>query len=309
MFGPSPHEVRLSVVAMKLAWRTPTLASAAYAGRALRRGERSELTDLSPDLIRAAADFQLALRQTNLPTAKFWDELVAWSGLAETRRAAVERTIRRTARLPSAPFDLTLEFDGRFARIERELATMRPKLDEELLLRARPIREAWETVGPGLMRSIESLTEPGLLVSEATIVVVHPFAGGGGTSHLATDSVTWEGMLAHPHPELPETLRLAWMLSQLGLDVPRYEQELEEEDVARVAALAMLPATLAAGEELELVRCDEPTIARALEWWGLVESHRERAAEALLAWWDAYRERRPPWETALVALEQIMPVA
>lgn len=294
---------------MKLAWRTPTLASAAYAGRALRRGERSDLIGLSPGLVRAAADFQLALRQTNLPTVAFWDELVAWSGLAETRRAAVERSIRRTAGLPFAPFDLTLEFDGRFARIERELAALKPKLEEELPLRVRPIREAWETIGPGLMRSIESLTEPGLLVSEATVVVVHPFAGGGGTSHLATDSVTWEGMLAHPHPDLPETLRLAWMLSQLGLDLPRYEQELEEEDVARVAALAMLPATLAAGEELDLVRCDEPTIARALELWGLVESHRDRAAEALLAWWDAYRERRPPWETALVALEQIMPVA
>lgn len=294
---------------MKLAWRTPTLASAAYAGRALRRGERSDLIGLSPGLVRAAADFQLALRQTNLPTTEFWDELVAWSGLAETRRRAVEQALKRCARIPSAPFDLTLEFDLRFARIERELATLKPKLEEELSLRARPIREAWETVGPGLMRSIEKLTEPGLLVSQATIVVVHPFAGGGGSSHLATDSVTWEGMLAHPHPELPETLRLAWMLSQLGLDMPRYEQELEEDDVARVASLAMLPVTLAAGEEFDFVRCDEPTIARAMELWGLFDSHRDRAAEALLAWWDAYRERRPPWETALVALEQIMPVA
>ncbi|HEV7280986.1 MAG TPA: hypothetical protein VGN57_12345 [Pirellulaceae bacterium] len=294
---------------MKLAWKTPTLASAAYAGRALRRGERTDAADVSTSLVREATDFQAALRQTNLPTAKFWDELVAWSALAETRRAAVERTIRRSAQLPFAPFDLTLEFDGRFGRIERELATLRPRLGEELPLRVRPIREAWETVGPGLLRSVENLTEPGLLVGEATVVVVHPFTGGGGSSHLATDSVAWEGMLAHPHPELPETLRLAWMLSQLGLDVPRYEQELEEEDVERIAALAMLPATLAAGEELELVRCDEATVARALELWGLLDSHRERAAEALLAWWDAYQERRPPWETALVALEQIMPVA
>src|SRR5687768_7430761 len=106
---------------MKLAWRTSTLASAAYAGRALRRGERSDVVGSSPGLVRAAVDFQLALRQTNLPSARFWDELVAWSGLAETRRAAVERTIRRTAQLPFAPFDLTLEFDGRLGRIDREV--------------------------------------------------------------------------------------------------------------------------------------------------------------------------------------------
>lgn len=294
---------------MKLAWKTPTLTSAAYAGRVLRRGERSDAVDVSSALVREATDFQAALRQTNLPTAKFWDELVAWSALAETRRAAVERTIRRTAQLPFAPFDLTLEFDGRFARIERELANLKPKLAEELPLRVRPIREAWETVGPGLMRAIERLTEPNLLVGEAMVVVVHPFTGGGGSAHLATDSVTWEGMLVHPHPDLPETLRLAWMLSQLGLDVPRYEQELEEDDIERIAALAMLPATLAAGEELELIRCDESTVALALERWGLFESHRDRAAEALLAWWEAYQERRPPWETALVGLEQIMPIA
>lgn len=293
---------------MKLAWKTPTLATAAYVGRALRRGERSDLIGLSPGIVRAAADFQTALRLSNLPTAAFWDELLARSGLSE-RRSAIERSISRTANVPSAPFDLTLEFDQRLARIERELAMLRPKLEEELPLRVRPIREAWETIGPGLMRTLEELTEPGLLVREATVVVVHPFAGGGGASHLATDSVTWEGMLAHPHPDLPETLRLTWMLSQLGLDVARYERELEEDDIERVAALATLPATLAAGEEFDLCRCDEPTLAKALAIWGVVETHQDRAAEALLAWWGAYRERRPPWETALAGLEQIMPVA
>ena len=303
-YVPCPTDVSF----MKLDWKTPTPATAAYVGRALRRGERPDLVGATPGLVRAATDFQTALRQTNLPTARFWDELLGWSGLAERRRA-VEKAIVRTAEVPEPPFDLTLEFDQRFARIERELALARPKLAEELPLRVRPIREAWETIGPGLTRTIESLTEPGLLVKEATVVVVHPFTGGGGVPHLASDSVTWEGMLAHPHPDLPETLRLAWMLSQLGLDVPRYEQELEEDDIERVAALAMLPATLAAGEEFDLCRCDEPTLARAMEIWGIVDSHRERAAEALLAWWGAYRERRPPWETALAGLEQIMPVA
>lgn len=297
------------LVAMKLAWRTPTLASAAYAGWALSRGERNERIGLSPGLAAAAADFQQALRQADLPTTAFWDGLVAWSGLAGTRHQAVEEALIRGARFPSAPPELTQELDDRLADIERELATLRPKLEEELSLRARPIREAWETIGPGLMRSIEGLIEPGLLVSQATIVVVHPMNGGGGTAHLATDSATWEGMLAHPHPELPETLRLAWMLSQLGLDMPRYAQGLHQDGIARVAALAMLPATLAAGAEFDFVRCDAPTIARALELWNPAESHPGTASEALLAWWRAYRERRPPWETALVALEQIMPAA
>ena len=133
-----------------------------------------------------------------------------------------------------------------------------PKLLDELELRAGPLREQWEGRGPGLLAGICRLTEPGILVERADVLVVYPVAGGGGTAHREHNAVSIEAVLANPLPQLPEVARLAWLIAQLNLDLPRYTETLRGS--RRVAALATIPPTLAAAADVELVQDDRATL-------------------------------------------------
>jgi len=53
--------------------------------------------------------------------------------------------------------------------------------------------------------------------------------GGAGAAQLRTNSVRLEAVLTHPDPQLPETLRLGWLLSQLNQDLPIYSDTIRPE--------------------------------------------------------------------------------
>src|SRR5206468_2245664 len=112
-------------------------------------------------------------------------------------------------------------------------------------------------------------TDPTVLVPQADVVLVHPFLGGHGQAWLFYNCVTLEGVLANPHAELPEVVRLGWLLSQLNLELPAISELIEPLRLPRVGSLAMLCVALSAAEEVELARADERTIARAIDWWRL----------------------------------------
>ena len=83
-----------------------------------------------------------------------------------------------------------------------------PQLDDELALRELPLREQWEARGPGILTHVAQLTESGLYPEEAEVLLVHPALGGGGAAHLPYNSVRIEAVLANPHADLPEVVRL-----------------------------------------------------------------------------------------------------
>jgi hypothetical protein len=72
----------------------------------------------------------------------------------------------------------------------------------------------------------------------------------------------------------------------------------------------MVPATLSAAEPTELATCDLATVKLALELWHLApQTAPDEGAElaaALRRWWTVYQEHRPPWVTALAALEAML---
>jgi hypothetical protein len=137
--------------------------------------------------------------------------------------------------------------------------------------------------------------------------MVHPALGGGGTAHLPYNSVRLEAVGADPVAELPEVLRLAWLLSSLNLDLPCYSEQLRPGRLTQIAGLAMIPVLLSAAAEVGMDRALEERLPQTIAlWMGTTENG---TAGILSAWWDSYRTRRPAWATALQALDQLLPSA
>ncbi len=157
-----------------------------------------------------------------------------------------------------------------------------PVFLEQMQLRSGPLREQWDARGPGLLRELARLTEPFELPAPARVSLVSPLCGGYGHANQESANVTFEAVLTNPYQSLPEVLRLTWLLAQLGA-------------VAREPA-ALVPAVLAAGEELELARLDLMCLKLALKAWRVDCRH---PAEKLLRWWEAYRDSPLTWSQAL----------
>ena len=180
----------------------------------------------------------------------------------------------------------------------------RPLVDE-LLLRGRPLLEQWEARGPGLLLQIARSTEENIAAEAAEVALVYPLVGGNGIAHRAVNTVSFEAVLANPVERLPEVLRLAWLLSQLNLDLPMYSENIAAEHRDAVAQWATVPPVLAAAEHVELAQLSHESVVKALTAWRLPGAGNDQA-ETLLQWWATYQEGRTPWVVALAALERML---
>ncbi len=179
-----------------------------------------------------------------------------------------------------------------------------PKLADELKLRGGPLREQWETYGPGLLAGIARRIEPELFVERANVLLVQPISGGGGTAYPQTNSVAFEAVLTNAQPQLPEVLRLAWLLAQLNLDLPRYSERLEASRRDRVLRLSILPVVLETAADLELTTYSPDRLAQAALAWG-APLFEPLTPAVLDTWWQTYRSTCPPWPIALEALDAL----
>jgi hypothetical protein len=195
---------------------------------------------------------------------------------------------------------------GAIADLEAVERRMQPELEAELAARGRPLREQWEARGPGLLAEIARLTEPNVVPEAAEIVLLAPYVGGHGAAYPALNRVVLEAVLVNPWPELPETVRLAWLLCQLQSDLPRYGEALPGGRTHELVSLAVMPAVLAAGEAVELTRCEGGLIAEAINAWGPHPALPCDAAERILAWWNAWLELPKSWPVAVAALDQML---
>ena len=156
---------------------------------------------------------------------------------------------------------------------------------DELSLRASPLREAWEARGPGLLMSLQrnifgvsgSRDWPSATV---TIIPRLPKGGAGGEIDVDKSIVYINAVLANPLPQLPEVVRLGWLIGRIGIEASPSQRATH--------ALALVPAILDSAADVDLARCDRPTVALALETWILEYSSSlavEPLADVLWRWW------------------------
>ena len=234
-------------MAVELRWIASSAASCFHVAAALADGVVPVQPEVFVAFCEPTAELTRAIIALEIPPGRFFDRLVPLAASFDGNRMLAEVVLSKVGR-DSAAAAKAGQFAGLFGDLKRAQVTSQPKLLDELELRAGPLREQWEGRGPGLLAGMGRLTEPGILVEQADVLVVYPVAGGGGAAHLAHNAVSIEAVLANPWPQLPEVARLAWLIPQLNLDLPRYTETLREP--RRVAALAMIPPTLAAANDV-----------------------------------------------------------
>lgn len=287
---------------MKLRWLASVSASALYASAELLRGR--PLLDAS--LVEALAEplevFRSACEGAGVDPVLVVDHLTALSveqsAVADQARMALRKLGGEAlaARLASVVNNFSQQVQNAFDRCF-------PNTLHELELRSLPLREQWEARGPGLWKVLGRYLGPDALAESADSILVRPVTGGGGAAHVPYNRVSFEAVLANPEGELPEVMRLGWLLAQLQLDLPAIQGNLSRPRALVVGALGLVPALLTASHEVELTGPTERLLPRALETWRLDSGD----AETLSAWWDTFVANQLPWGTALAALDQMLP--
>jgi hypothetical protein len=241
----------------------------------------------------------------SVPEKMFWAHVIPLAAENPSGADLARVTLVKTIGMAEATQRVAL-FREIFTELLHAFASAAPKLSEGLKANVRLIQDRWNSVGLGLMGAVANWTEPKVLVEEATAVLVYPVTGGGGTAYLPYNLVSLEAGSSDPVSELPEVVRLGWLLSMLNLDLPRFSENVPTNRLSTVAALTMIPVILTAAAEVGLVaRCEEKTIGQAAQTWLPSLQDAEKQIAALLEWWDTYRAVRPAWPTALAAFDRL----
>jgi len=288
-------------MAIDLEWLVSTSTSTLHASEAMFRGEplvdkkvaealAVEVDTLRDDLLALGIDGS-ALFEHLVPATVRFDQPRQRAEFALTKLYGPGPSAESTARLAR-----------RLIALEAAFQQVNPRALEELELRAEPLRGQWEARGPGLMAGVGRLTEPEVVPQRADVILVQPVLGGGGAAHLLYNSVRMEAVLANPIAELPEVVRLAWLLAQLNLDLPKFQGNLHRDRLRQIGPLALIPPVLAAAQDVELARCDEQTLSTALAAWNLGDVDGAK----LLEWWETYQASSPTWDVALGGLDRML---
>jgi hypothetical protein len=305
---------------MELIWKASESASALYAATCLSAG----LTVADARLAKAFAPaVGIALAELAACGAPADRLLPILTGLAtrgvEDNRQLIEQGVTKfvgsrssltasAGRLAGAIGGLEAAYQNAY---RSTVATDSRPLVDELSFRGRPLLEQWEARGSGLLLHVARSTEENVIAAGAEVALVYPLVGGHGIAHPSLNAVTFEAVLTNPCNDLPEVLRLAWLLSQLNLDLPMYADHVSAPHRDAVGQWAMVPPVLAAAETVDRTPFSVEVIGTALVAWRLVDTDEAEdviAAKALtlMNWWKTYQQGETPWAVALAALEQML---
>ena len=185
-----------------------------------------------------------------------------------------------------------------------------PKIAEQLDLRARPIRDRWETYGPGLLNQVGkqiwgNSPPEDWWMPNVTALMVQPIRGGDGGYDASSSRLWLEAMLTDVDQRVPEVLRVAWLVTAMAVE--HYTRETAGDlRLMRSWSLVSVPLVLNAGIEMELLRCDELPICEAMKLWRFGDEH---LAEIVSKWWALQGNNAAPMPARLQCLDEMLPVS
>ena len=289
---------------LELRWKVSLSASCIHAALCRRQGIAAADPQLAAALDQPADALIYEIQQAGWPVDAVLEQLASFAAEIDNNRELVSRVLARL-RIAAAG-EPVVRVSGAVADLEAALRREQPDLAEELPLRERPLREQWEARGPGLLMAVGRLTEAAAVPEAAEVALVAPYAGGHGVAHAGQNRVTFEAVLVNPLPELPEVVRLAWLIAQLNSDLPQIADVVRAPRAPAVMSVAMIPPVLAAAELVELGRCDAAAIAEAIVAWRLPPALPPDAADRLWSWWTAWLEGAAKWPVAVAALDELL---
>ncbi|MFO0946463.1 MAG: hypothetical protein U1D30_11020 [Planctomycetota bacterium] len=196
--------------------------------------------------------------------------------------------------------------EPRVAELARILTTAKgiysranPQAEEDLNGSLARNRALWGEQGAHTIRTAGLLLPPGILAEHANLAIIDT-AGSGGTAYPSHNLVCWEMSSS-------DLLQLTWLVSTLNLDLPRFRENLQPRSAEWICALAMIPVVVASHSSKGAERTISPQeIAEVMGRWIPDGGNENDVAEKLSRWWETYSDRRPAWETALLALERYL---
>jgi len=287
----------------RLRWIVSSEASALHAAAALAEGREIVDTRLAAALAEPAAKLFLALKTAALAPADFVRHaipLVCRADNLDLAELIIEAAKRGTDRELSAS-----GCDAVVRALDELIAAQDvaiPDLPQQLAVRTAPLAEQWEARGPGLLAQIGRSTDRSLIPAEVDVALVYPVCGGGGAASMSYNLVRIEAVLANPCAEVPEVVRLGWLIAQSKFEQPPSGFEWTPRQSETLAAVALAPAALEAAEYVELARFDAQTLQQALDSWGLAEALRSVPAQLLHDWWNESSE----WKPSLLSLKAML---
>lgn len=193
--------------------------------------------------------------------------------------------------------------DARLAFLHRY-----PKLSEQLELRARPLKERWETFGPGLLNQVgkqiwRDNPPDEWWMKHVTAAMVQPMRGGDGGCDAASSRLWLEAVLTDVEPGVPEVLRVAWLVTSMAID--SYARETSNDlSLMLPWSLVSVPLVLNAGRELELVRGEQLPVSEAMQLWHFGDAE---IAETVSQWWTNQTDSTAPMPARLKQLDEMLP--
>lgn len=290
---------------MNLRWLSSVPVSCLYAAEAWLRNPPHFDAVLAEVLAGPAQKLQKALEEQSVPAERFWSHVVPLAVNIDNVHQLAEVALTKTIGRQRAETHAIL-FRELMSDLCNAFISAIPRLPSDPATNNEALRQQWGYYSKGLLGRMVSWIEEELLVEEAVVVSAYPARGEGGVAHLQYNVACIETVPVDQIPDLPEVLRLCWLLTLLNMDVPRYSEQLPSDRLHLVTSLAMIPPTLAAGEESQLTRCDETKIGLALQHWLAHSENAVGQAPALSHWWKAYCDMRPNWITALKTLDRML---
>ncbi len=289
---------------MEIRWKASFSASCLHAVCCLHEGWPAVDPELGKTIAEPAELLITTIGDNHWPVEELLSELAVLSSDYENNRQLAELALQRVH--GSSPESMVSPLAAAISGLESRVLASGRDLVEELVLRGKPLQQQWQARGPGLLRQVQRLTAENFLAAAAEVTLVTPWVGGYGYGHLKSNRVLFEAVLANPYDELPETLRLGWLLAQLNADLPVFSDVIPPDRLALLARLATLPVVLSAAEAVEWGTCNPATIARALSCWHIAPPPTMKLAEQIWRWWHAYQEGTASWYVAWRGLESLL---
>ena len=294
-------------------WVPDASASIALLCQAAAGGVQTVDGKLNPtDFVAVVDEIDERLLDLNLSPQAFW---VRWTDAVIVDAdpvAAVATAIRRCGRDPSINRGVISKIDRGTTDLWSIVAQRYPRIDEQLPLRIRAIKDQWDTYGRGLLKHVERAvwdTNPpdDWWPPDITARMVHPIAGGGGDVCDDGQSFWMEAVLTDVDPRLPEVLRAAWLAIRVGIGshlTTRSASANSSEsnsggtvsigDVYRRWSHASVPLLMSAAWDIGLA---DPgvSVADAMQLWQYGDA---ATAERVDRWWSS-RDRDTPLPVSL----------
>jgi hypothetical protein len=292
----------------KIQWVSHPELSAAHAAYLVATRAQCNDPKTEQALIQPVTEVNNRLFASAVDVSQFWQQYLLQiisdvpmeqaCGFALLSAGANEMQVDQTTKaIVNRMADARIAFNSRY-----------PKLAEQLDLRARPLRERWETYGPGLLNQVGKQIWGDRPPEEwwmpnVTALMVQPMRGGDGGCDASSSRLWLEAMLTDVDPRVPEVLRVAWLVTTMAID--NYARETSGDlRLMRPWSLVSVPLVLSAASEMELVRGDVLPIGEAMKLWHFGDA---QVAQTVSQWWAVQADSTAPMPARLKRLDEMLP--